>query len=582
MPGIGSALGIIREIKKRNKLQTLYIPETRPYNQGSRLTAFEAIVDKLPGVLITDSMIGMLMQKKMVDCVIVGADRVTKLGYTANKIGTYSIAILAKKHEIPFYVACPVSTIDYNMLYGREIEIEERHGDEMRKIGDTFIAPKQIKVWNPAFDITPPYLIENIITEKGSYEFDKNSGSWEEFHPDNSQKLMKFLLDNKLIKEEVTISYIGDGNLNHVYCVRGKTKAICVKQALPWCKCIGSHFPLSLKRAFFESEALKFHNSICPDLVPKFIYYNEDLFLFVMDFLEEHEVLRNGLMKGIIYKGIGNKIGQFVGKSCFYSSAQHLNPQEMRHRMSFWNENTLCVLTEQVVFSDPYVFSSLNRWTTPQLDDKVNEIKNDVMLILKVYELRQKFITKKQALIHGDLHSGSIMVDIKGSCKIIDPEFSFYGPIGYDTGNIIAHFIINYFTHCALNGNNEEYNEWILQEIMLFWKSFEDEYLHLWNTKDLRIDDFPGLFEKNTEILFKIQKKFIQEVLVDTLGFAGTEIIRRILGIAHVADFEKIKSKEVKANCEDLALNLSRLIIIEASSINSIEDLVEILRKSKN
>ena len=155
MPGIGSALGIIREIKKRNKLQTLYIPETRPYNQGSRLTAFEAIVDKLPGVLITDSMIGMLMQKKMVDCVIVGADRVTKLGYTANKIGTYSIAILAKKHEIPFYVACPVSTIDYNMLYGREIEIEERHGYEMRKIGDTYIAPKQIKVLYPTFDITP-------------------------------------------------------------------------------------------------------------------------------------------------------------------------------------------------------------------------------------------------------------------------------------------------------------------------------------------------------------------------------------------------------------------------------------------
>ena len=118
------------------------------------------------------------MKKKMVDCVIVGAYRVKKLGYTANKIGTYSIAILAKKHKIPFNVACPVSAIDYNMLYGREIEIEERHGYEMRKIGDTYIAPKQIKVLYPTFDITPPYLIDNIITEKGSYEFDKNSGSW--------------------------------------------------------------------------------------------------------------------------------------------------------------------------------------------------------------------------------------------------------------------------------------------------------------------------------------------------------------------------------------------------------------------
>ena len=99
------------------------------------------------------------MQKKMVNCVIVRVDRITKLGYTTNKIGTYSIAIVDKKHNIPFNVACPVNTIDYNMLYGREIVIEERHGYEMRKIWDTYIIPQQINVLNPTFDITPPSLI---------------------------------------------------------------------------------------------------------------------------------------------------------------------------------------------------------------------------------------------------------------------------------------------------------------------------------------------------------------------------------------------------------------------------------------
>jgi len=534
MPGLGTALGIVRELFYRKKLKTVYIPETRPYNQGSRLTSFEAMSDNLPGVLITDSMIGMLMQKKLVDCVVVGADRVTKFGYTANKIGTYSIAVLAKQHNIPFYVACPDSTIDYNMIYGREITIEERPGDELRKVNGTYIAPKEIPVWNPSFDITPPSLIEGIITEKGLFEFDRNSSAWEEFHFEKQEKLFKFLKRNKLIEG---------------------------------------------KRTFFETEALKFYNQVCPDLAPKLYYYNEDLSLFIMEFLDNHDILRTGLMKGTIYKGLGKSIGEFVAQTTFHSGVHHLSPEKLREQISFWNENTLCKLTEQVVFSDPYIIAELNRWTSPQLDQKVNEIKSDVDLIFKVYELRQKFILNKQALIHADLHSGSIMVDNESSFKVIDAEFGFYGPIGYDIGNVIAHLMISYLSHKSLNNVEEEFYNWILEEIISFWRSFETQYLLLWSNKEKRYNDLPGCFEKNPEVLEKMKRKFLEDVLSDTLGYAGTEIIRRIVGVAHVQDFETIQDQNTRGKSELLSLYLARYLIVETEKIKSVENLVDLLKK---
>ena len=581
MPGIGTALGIIREIYKRNKLKTLYIPETRPYNQGSRLTAFEALADKLPGVLISDSMAGMLMQNKMVDCVIVGADRVTKLGYTANKIGTYTFSVIAKHHKIPFYVACPVSTIDLKTNFGRDIIIEERPSDELRKIHGNYLSPKDINVWNPSFDVTPPSLIEKIITEKGAYEFDSNSSTWEELAP---QKLKKYLIEQKLISvnEEVVIKDVADGNLNYVYCVRGEKEAYCVKQALPWVKCVGTSWPLSLDRTLYETEALKYQESICPEFVPKFIHYNQDFSLLIMEFLDDHIILRNGLINGIKYEKIGEKIGLFVARTCFFSSGLHLNPQMLRDQMSFWNGNTLCVLTEQVVFSDPYVDAPLNRWTSPQLDESLQQLRNDKEVISKIFKLRHKFISNKQALIHGDLHSGSIMVDSKGSCKIIDGEFSFYGPIGYDTGNVISHLLISYYTQKAHNKGDKDYDEWILKEIKLFWETFEKEFLRLWDDNTISIQDFPGLYQNKTEITKYLKKQYLQELFEDTLEYTATEIIRRIFGIAHVADFETINDKDLRAEKEKLALKMALLLLVNTKDFTTIDDVLKKAREINN
>jgi methylthioribose-1-phosphate isomerase len=162
----GTALGVIRSVMESGKKISVIATETRPVMQGSRLTAFELMHDGIDVSLIPDTAVGYLMSNKMIDKVVVGADRILKSGHVFNKIGTYQVALLAKVHNIPFYVAAPLSTFDMNNSE-EDIVIEERSVDEVVKIGDKRIAPVGVRIFNPAFDVTTPDLITGIITEKG-------------------------------------------------------------------------------------------------------------------------------------------------------------------------------------------------------------------------------------------------------------------------------------------------------------------------------------------------------------------------------------------------------------------------------
>lgn len=169
----GTALGVIRTAHEQGRKVHVYPAETRPRLQGARLTAWELKRLKIPFTLITDNMIGYFMQKGKIDLIIVGADRIARNGDAANKIGTYAAAILARAHGIPFYVAAPFSTIDFNTRSGKQIVIEERSPEEVTRIGKEQITPKGIKVANPAFDVTPAKYIKGIITEKGIFKPEK-------------------------------------------------------------------------------------------------------------------------------------------------------------------------------------------------------------------------------------------------------------------------------------------------------------------------------------------------------------------------------------------------------------------------
>jgi len=162
----GTALGIVFYGKEEGKKISVYIDETRPLLQGARLTAWECLHEKIECTLICDNMAGTVMKKGIIDAVLVGADRIAANGDVANKIGTYNLAILAKEHKIPFYVAAPTSSIDLSIPNGDEIPIEERDPKEVREIAGMLIAPEKVNVYNPAFDVTPNELITAIITEK--------------------------------------------------------------------------------------------------------------------------------------------------------------------------------------------------------------------------------------------------------------------------------------------------------------------------------------------------------------------------------------------------------------------------------
>ncbi len=164
--GYGTALGVIRSAFYEGKNIHVYVDETRPFLQGSRLTAWELMKEKIPCTLICDNMAGFLMKLGKIDAIIVGADRIASNGDTANKIGTYTLAVLAQKHGIPFYVAAPYSTFDFSIKTGKDIPIEERSGKEITELYTKNTAPDNIKTFNPAFDITDAELITAIITEK--------------------------------------------------------------------------------------------------------------------------------------------------------------------------------------------------------------------------------------------------------------------------------------------------------------------------------------------------------------------------------------------------------------------------------
>jgi methylthioribose-1-phosphate isomerase len=166
--GYGTALGVIRSAWTAGRLIQVYADETRPRLQGAKLTAWECLREGIPVTVITDSMAAHCMQQKLIDAVIVGADRIAANGDTANKIGTYSLAVVAKAHNLPFYVAAPLSTVDFSLKDGTGIPIEQRDRAEIYQVGTTTLCPRDVNFYNPAFDVTPAALITAIITEKGA------------------------------------------------------------------------------------------------------------------------------------------------------------------------------------------------------------------------------------------------------------------------------------------------------------------------------------------------------------------------------------------------------------------------------
>lgn len=375
-----------------------------------------------------------------------------------------------------------------------------------------------------------------------------------------------------------TIREVGDGNLNLVFIVTGEKGAVIVKQALPYVRLVGESWPLPLKRSFFEYHALTRQAQRDPGMVPEVFFFDETQAIIVMEFLTPHVILRRALIDGRTLPRVGRDLGLFVARTLFRGSDLSMVTRDKKADVALFCDNVeLCDITENLVFSDPYFEATLNRHTTPQLDPIVAELRSDRDLKVEAQRLKHIFSAKAETLCHGDLHTGSVMVT-ENETRVIDPEFAFYGPISFDVGMLIANFWMSYFSqagHETAPGARDEMRLYLLETIETLWDTFRSEFAHLWRTERRGILYQASLFEDRQDPLAAEQALniVIDEIWSEMLGFAGIEIHRRILGLAHNADFETIADPERRACCESKALKLGRHLAVNRQRIHSLRDI---------
>ena len=369
------------------------------------------------------------------------------------------------------------------------------------------------------------------------------------------------------------VGEVGDGNLNLVFLVEGPRGDLCVKQALPYVRLVGESWPLPLSRAFFEHEAASIAAKHAPAYVPRLHGYDKIHFLIVMERLQPHIIMRQGMIQGRIYPDFASHMADYAARTHFFTSDLAMRAEEKKAMTAtFCGNSALCRITEDLIFTDPYVTSERNRWTSPQLDVWAKRIRDDDALKAAVSGLKFAFLTKTQALLHGDLHTGSIMVT-PDETRVIDPEFAFVGPIGFDVGKLIGNLLLSHFAqagHEAVPGERDAYRAWILDTVESFWNGFNETFRELWH--DNRTGDaFPAILIKGTAFE-EAQRAFMAQLFADSLGFAGCSMIRRILGLAHNADLELIEDADLRAACEGRVLDLAVTLIKNAYAIGAIEE----------
>ncbi|PSM18417.1 S-methyl-5-thioribose kinase [Nitratireductor sp. StC3] len=370
---------------------------------------------------------------------------------------------------------------------------------------------------------------------------------------------------------------VGDGNLNLVFIVEGPRGTVVVKQALPYVRLVGDSWPLPLKRSFFEYHALTRQAARAPGRVPEIFHFDEAQALIVMEFLSPHIILRKALIEGREPPRMARDLGLFMARTLFRGSDLCMPAGARKADLALFSDNVeLCDITENLVFSDPYFDAPMNRHTSPQLDPLVAELRADRDLKVEAQRLKHRFAAGAETLVHGDLHTGSVMVS-EGDTRVIDPEFAFYGPMGFDVGMLLANFWMAYFSQRGHEsaGARDTMRAFLLAAIETCWEAFRAEFTLLWRTERTGMLYQHSLFEDQGDALGAQQAlhHFMHDVWTDMLGFAGIEIHRRILGLAHNAEFEEIEDLDMRAACEARALKFGRHLAVNRRAIQSLTEI---------
>jgi len=372
-----------------------------------------------------------------------------------------------------------------------------------------------------------------------------------------------------------SIGEVGDGNLNLVFIVKGAKSGIAVKQALPYVRLVGESWPLPLSRSHYEHLALVHQARLAPGLVPSVLHHDETLALIAMELLEPHIIMRKGLVSGTCYPRFVDHITTFLARTLFLSSDLAVPAVEKKQGIStFCGNHALCKITEDLIFTEPYFGAEQNRWTSPWLDATAASFREDLDLHVAISRLKLKFMGHPEALIHGDLHTGSIMVT-PGETLVIDPEFAFYGPMGFDLGAVLGNLIMGYLAsdgHERSPGERRAFEDWMLETIENVWLEFSRKFVELWRA-GASGDAYPAALFSGPAGAARLEAErqaYMDRLFRDTVGFAAAKVIRRILGLAHNIDFEWIEDPRRRAVCEARSLRLARAMMLDTPSFNSV------------
>ncbi|MFD9391284.1 S-methyl-5-thioribose kinase [Streptomyces sp. NPDC060000] len=355
---------------------------------------------------------------------------------------------------------------------------------------------------------------------------------------------------------DIEVREVSDGNMNRVFLASSAdgTRSLAVKQALPWVRVAGPSWPMNPDRADAEARAYEQVAKVAPDKIPAVHGYDPENYALVMEDMSDLEVLRTLLNEGAAYgPRTSAGIGEFVAQFSFATSDFGMPSAERKALVAASVSPELCKITEDVVLSEPYIEHEHNHWH-PALDDLAAAFRADTRLRTEVADLRHTFMTSAQALLHGDLHTGSVMVGTREGAPVVrvfDPEFSFVGPIGYDLGLYWANVLVSQERARALGTLSDH-----ADQLRLSWEAFEDEFRRLWPT---RVDTF---FDD------AYLDRFLRRVWTDSVGYAGTEIVRRIIGFAHLTDLTTLPDP-VPASRR--ALLLGRELIMRREELTDVE-----------
>lgn len=365
-----------------------------------------------------------------------------------------------------------------------------------------------------------------------------------------------------------SVQEVGDGNLNLVFIVVGLKGSVIVKQALPYVRLVGDSWPLPLYRAFFENCALTRQAQRTRDCVPEVFLFDDDQALIVMEHLKPHVILRNKLIRGERVAGLGKFVGEFCAQTAFRGSELSMNSADKKADVGVFSGNVeIPAISESLVFTDPYFVAERNSHNS-LLEPVVTSLRSNVELKNCVQKMLMKFASNTETMLHGDLHSGSIM-STNSESKVIDPEFAQYGPMGFDLGMVTANFLMAYFSQPAHRGDDlEDYQQWILSVISESLQTFRSEFKRLWHSERNGMLFPATLFEDQGHDSSKACDQLLADINTDAMAFCGIEMHRRCLSLAHNADFEDIKDPMIRAPLEARNIEMGIQLILEADSVS--------------